>query len=135
MTTPQPPSSSAATSRRHHHTVAHTAVVQAAAYLCAGGFVVGLLIGATTVAWLLLAAALTADTATYGLRACRDRTDRSPRDELHPSGFRVHRDEDAALLAPYRRETTITEIHGNRTHPLEERNDAPWRYRPLPQRR
>ena len=58
--------------------VEHTAVIQTAAYFCAGGFVVGLLTlaGATAVAWLLLAAALTADTATYGLRARRDRTDR-----------------------------------------------------------
>jgi hypothetical protein len=87
MTTPQLPSTSAGTSRTHHRTgpadtsvtgwlVEHTTVVQTAAYLCAGGFVVGLLTGATTVAWLLLAAALTADTAAYGLRARRGRTDR-----------------------------------------------------------
>ena len=89
MTTPRQPSSSAGTSSTHRHTgaadtsvtgglVEHTAVIQTAAYFCAGGFVVGLLTltGATAVAWLLLAAALTADTATYGLRARRDRTDR-----------------------------------------------------------
>ena len=87
MTTPRQPSSSAGTSSTHRHTgaadtsvtgwlVEHTAVIQTAAYFCAGGFVVGLLTGATTVTWLLLAAALTADTATYGLRARRDRTDR-----------------------------------------------------------
>ena len=87
MTTPRQPSSSAGTSSTHRHTgpadtsvtgwlVEHTAVIQTAAYFCAGGFVVGLLTGATTVAWLLLAAALTADTATYGLRARRDCTDR-----------------------------------------------------------
>ena len=82
--TPQQPSSSAGTSNTHRHTgpadtpvtgwlVDNTAVVQAAAYLCAGGFVVGLLTAAATVSWLLLAAALTADTATYGVRARRDR--------------------------------------------------------------
>ena len=87
MTTPRQPSSSAGTSSTHRHTgaadtsvtgglVEHTAVIQTAAYFCAGGFVVGLLTGANTVTWLVLAAALTADTATYGLRARRDRTDR-----------------------------------------------------------
>ena len=87
MTPPRQPSSSAVTSSTHRHTgpadtsvtgwlVEHTAVIQTAAYFCAGGFVVGLLTGATTVTWLLLAAALTADTATYGLRARRDCTDR-----------------------------------------------------------
>lgn len=145
MTTPQQPTG---TSRTHRDTgpavpsvtgwpVEHTAVAHAAAYLCAGGFVVGLLTGATTVAWLLLAAALTADTAAYGLRARRTRTHREggQRNDVHASGFHARRDDDAALFARYRTAASITENDGNRTHPLEERNESPWPYRPLPHHR
>lgn len=84
MTTPQPPASPADMGVHHRQagppdtivTVRRAepaTVVQTAAYLCAGGFVASLLTGATTLAWLLLAAALIADTATYGLRARHDR--------------------------------------------------------------
>lgn len=122
MTTPQKPSGTSSTPRHTGAAVPsvtgwlidHAAVVQAVAYLCAGGFVVGLLAGATTVAWLLLAAALTAESATYGLRALRDRTHRNgeppmmecgrQRNELHASGFHAGRDTGVALLAAYRRQ-------------------------------
>lgn len=141
MTTPQQP---AGTSSTHPDSpsvtgwlVEDTAVTHAAAYLCAGGFVVGLLTGATAVAWLLLAAALTADTVAYGLRACRTRTHRdgAQRNALHASGFQARRDDGAAPLARYRRAATMTETDGNRTHTLEERNESPWPYRPLPHHR
>lgn len=73
--------------------------------------VVGLLTGATTVAWLLLAAALTAETATYVLRACTRRDGAPPmtecgtqRNELHASGSHVDRDDGVALPAAYRRQ-------------------------------
>jgi hypothetical protein len=67
MTTPHQPSG---TNSAHRHTGAagpsgtrwlidHAAVVHAVAYLCAGACVVGLLTGATAVAWLLLAALTT----------------------------------------------------------------------------
>ena len=118
MRTPQQPGSRGATSTPHPHTgpaqtsvtgwlIGHTADVQAFAYLCAGGFLVALLTGATTVGWLLLAAALTADTATYRLRA-------------------PERRQRGACAA------TLAEIRGYRN---DERNEAPWHYRPLPQRR
>lgn len=152
MTTPRQPSR---TSSAHPHTgaadpslrrwlVEHTAVMQAVAYLCAGSFVVGLLIGATTGAWLLLAAALTSDTAAYGLRAHGAPTRRhgapprrecgTQRNGLHASNLHVGRD-DVAILAPYRHAAPVTQIGDNRTHPLEERNQSSWRYRPLPRRR
>jgi hypothetical protein len=152
MTTPQQPSG---TSSTHRHTgaadpsvtrwlVDHASVVQAVAYLCAGGFVVGLLTGATTVAWLLLATALTADTASYGLRAHRARTHRdgappmtecgTQRNELHASSFHAAVT-TMSHCGGLSTATTMTQIGDNRTHPLKERNQSSWRYRPIPHRR
>jgi hypothetical protein len=58
--------------------------------------------------------------------------DRPQPKTLHTSRFRVHRAEHAAPPARHTCASTLAEIHGNRS---DERNDAPWHYRPLPQRR
>jgi hypothetical protein len=110
--TAQPPRTGPAQTSVTGWLIDQTAVVQAFAYLCAGGSLVALLTGATTVAWLLLAAALTADTATYRRRAGRDKEPAPP--------------------ARYICASTLAEMHGATN---DERATPPWHYRPLPQRR
>lgn len=56
------------------------------------------------------------------------------RNKLYTIRFRVQRDPDGGLLAPYLCGTPIAEFRGNTTHLHDERNDRLWRYRPLPHR-
>ena len=134
MTTPQQPSGPAvrsATPASGHVrdvVVDHTAAVQDRGLPC-GGFVVGLLTGATTVAWLLLAAALTADTQPMPCepphRTDCDGAPMTPygtqRNEPRTSGFRGCREDPALLARPTECNTRIAGTDGNRTHPLNEK--------------
>ena len=65
---------------------------------------------------------------------CHACYERGRRAGSRPRSFGSRPSGAARIEAPSLPATTITEIHRNRTQPLGERNDPPWRYRPLHQR-